>query len=115
MSRQPQGQDDYATLLLLCSCRVTVLLLCSLFCTSCDCWVISHTLYKLLEKKRFYSILFYVHCNCLFYIQVFDIMNFEINLIFRVTSILKLSRLLKSWILKLILSLEWHSYSSCHV
>ena len=46
-----------ARMLLLCTCRVTVLLLCSLFFTSRDCRLIYHTLYKLLEKERFYSIL----------------------------------------------------------
>ena len=59
ISRQPQGQYGNATTLLPCSCRVTVLLLCSLFFTNRDCWVISHILYQLLEKQRFYSILFY--------------------------------------------------------
>ena len=34
ISQQPQGQNDNATMLLFCSCRVTVLLLCSLFFTS---------------------------------------------------------------------------------
>ena len=57
ISRKPLGQDDNATMLLLYICRVTILLLCSLFFTSRDCRVISHTLYKLLEKETFYSIL----------------------------------------------------------